>query len=162
MNRFLGMLLWMVLAIGIHVLLPHVAWSFESKGQERLAYYELTRIRSLSKPGITYREYRDALVRPREYVGLLTDGSSETVGLLRKAMGYYNQALDIWGLEAVSDFPVDSLRTDEPHGAAILKECPNISRFHYKERDQIYVLDAVDCLWNKAADVLGRVPADLH
>jgi len=162
MNGFQGILLWLVLVIGTLAGSPQAAWSYESKGQERLAYYELTRIRSLSKPGITYREYRDALVRPREYVGLLTDGSSETFGLLRKAMGYYDQALYIWGLRAVSDFPVDSLRTDEPNGAAILKECPTISRFHYKERDQIYVLDAVNCLWNKAADLLERVPSDLH
>jgi hypothetical protein len=127
-----------------------------------MAYYRLTLLRSLSKPGSSYQEYREALVQAREYVGLLRDGPSGKVALLGKAMSYYEQAFTVWTLQADSESPVDSLRTDEPNVADILKQCPGIPRFHYKERDQIYVQDAVACIWRKAADLLDQAPADLH
>lgn len=156
------MVLPLIVVIGALGWQPQVAWAGESVGQERLAYLELTRVRSLSTPGVTYQEYRDSLVPAREYVAMLRDGSSATVQLLRKAIGYYEQALTVWRLQADSEFPVDSLRSDEPEGAAIVKQCPDISRFHYKWRDQIYVKDAVDCIWRKAAEVLDSAPAALR
>jgi|GEM_PF-2676621 len=133
----------------------------ESMGQERLAYLELARIRALCGPELSYRAYRDALAQPREYVGLLKGGSASVV-LLRGAMGYYEKALALWSLETDSEFPLDSLRTDEPKGAEVLEQCPGIPRFHYKERDQIYVRDAVACMWRKAADALDRTPVELR
>jgi hypothetical protein len=156
------LVLWLILAAGVFGLQPHEARSDESVGQERMAYYRLSLLRSLSKPGAGFQEYRDALIQAREYVGLLRDGSSGKVALLRKAMSYYEKAYAVWTLQTDSEFPVDSLRTDEPAGAEILEQCPDIPRFHYKERDQIYVQDAVSCMWRKAADLLDKAPTDQH
>lgn len=147
-----------MLAIALAAGIPCHAQA-ESEGQERLAYQELARIRLLCGPGLSYREYRDALAQPREYVRLLR-GNSENVVALRGAMGYYEKALTLWSLETDSEFPLDSLRADEPKGADVLNQCPDIPRFHYKERDQIYVRDAVACMWRKAADALDRVPGE--
>ncbi len=141
---------------------PQAAWSGESIGQERIAYYELSRVRAMSKPGVTFEEYRKALEPARLYVGLLRNSSSTTVPLLRKAMSYYEQALSVWSQQADSQFPVDSLRTDEPNGAAILRQCPEVPRFHYRDRDQIYVKDAVECIWRQAAELLDKAPAELR
>ncbi|MDA8429448.1 MAG: hypothetical protein M0T70_09360 [Geobacteraceae bacterium] len=162
MNRIvLKILLLLLLPAGALGWQPQAAWSDESVAQERVAYLELTKVRALSKAGVTYNDYRNALVPARDYVGLLR-GSDATVTLLRQAMGYYEQALSVWSLQTDSEFPVDSLRTDEPQGAAILGQCPGIPRFHYKERDQIYVKDAVDCIWHLAAELLDRAPGDLR
>lgn len=162
MNRYPGKItLLLFLLAGVLVWMSPAVSTGESLGQERLAYLELSRVRSLSTSNITYKGYRDALVTPREYVGLLR-GSDATVVLLRKVMGYYEQALSVWSLQVDSEFPVDSLRTDEPAGAATLKECPDIARFHYKERDQIYVKDSVDCILHKAAVLLDEAPLSLH
>lgn len=152
----------LLLATAVFVSLSLASRAEESVGQERLAYIELSRVESISKTGVTYNDYRNALVPAREYVGLLRDGSSATVGLLRKAMSYYEQALRIWALQSDSEFPVDSLRTDEPGGVDILGQCPDIPRFHYKERDQIFVKDAVDCLWSKSSVLLKNALPVLH
>jgi len=162
MNRMpiMMMVLWLLLATGVAASLPSQA-AGESVPQERLAYLELTRVRPLCSPNAGYPAYRDALRSAREYVWLLRDGSAN-VELLRKAMDYYEEAFDVWNLQADNDFPVDSLRTDEANGAAILKQCPDIARFHYKWRDQIYVKDAVSCLCGKAAAILDQAPAELR
>ncbi len=162
MNRYsCKITLLLLLMVGVLVWVPAATSNGESLSQERLAFLELSRVRSLSTSNITYKGYRNALVTPREYVGLLS-GSDATVVLLRKVMGYYEQALSVWSLQVDSEFPVDSLRTDEPEGAMILKECPDIARFHYKERDQIYVKDSVDCILQKASVLLDEAPASLH
>ena len=162
MNRIVvNILLLLLLPIGAFGWQQPAAWAGESVGQERAAYLELSRVRALSKPGVTFNDYRNALVPAREYVGLLR-GSDATTTLLRQAMGYYEQALSVWSLQTDNEFPVDSLRTDEATGAAILGQCPGIPRFHYKERDQIYVKDAVDCMWRQAAERLDRAPGDLR
>lgn len=153
--------LLLILLIGALLGMPQTAWTSESVGQERLAYNELNRVRSISTSEASFNDYLNALVTAREYVGLLR-GSDATVVLLRQVMSYYEQALAVWSLQADSEFPVDSLRTDEPNGASILKQCPGIPRFHYKERDQIYVKDAVGCIWHKAAVLLDSAPAELH
>lgn len=142
--------------------MPLDAWTGNSAGQERLAYLELNRVRVLSTSGVTFNDYRNALIPAREYVGLLRDDSSATVALLRQTMGYYEQALAVWSLQADNEFPVDSLRTDEPSGADILRQCPGISRFPYKGREQIFVKDAVDCIWRQATELLERAPVELH
>ena len=161
MKRIAGvMLLGIVLIAGV-LCRPAPDARAESRGQEHLAYLELTRIRSLCGPELSYRAYRDALARSREYVGLLK-GGSQNVLLLREAMGYYEKALTLWSLETDSEFPLDSLRTDESRGADILEQCPAIPRFHYKTRDQIYVRDAVACMWRKAADTLDQAPDELR
>lgn len=162
MSRLIGKVLLLLMMAISSWLLPRPTWSSENVGQEHLAYLELSRIREQSKPGVTYQDYKDALVRGREFVSLLPDDSSTTVGLLKKAMSYYEQTLVVWTFQADSEFPVDSLRTDEPNGAAILKMCPDISRFHHKQRDQVYVKDAVECIWHKAADQLDEVPSKIR
>ncbi len=162
MNKLPGAILLLLLpAIAAIGFLSGPACSEESVGQVRVAYQELNRVRSKSTSNITFNDYRNALVSAREYVRMLR-GSDATVATLRQVMSYYEQALTVWSLQADSEFPVDSLRTDEQNGAAILKQCPNIARFHYKNRDQIYVKDAVDCIWHQAAELLERMPANLH
>jgi hypothetical protein len=158
MTILLGSLLVAVLSGG----LPAGAMAAESRGQERMAYLELTRLRSLSAPGVSYPEYREAVVRAQGQMGLLRDASSGVVKWLRNAMAYYDQALAVWRVQAEGDPPADSLRTDEADGAAIVVQCPDIPTFHLKSRDRIMVQDAVACLWRKAATVLDEAPAELH
>lgn len=141
---------------------PAGTMAAESAGQERMAYLELSRLRSLSTPGISYTEYRDAVARAQGQMGLLRDSSSRSVDKLKAAMAYYDQALAVWRLQAEADPPVDSLRTDEADGAAIIGQCPGIPTFHRKSRDHIMVQDAVACLWRQAASILDEAPAELH
>lgn len=135
--------------------------SVESEGQLRLGYHALNRLRSMSRPGVSFRDYREAVGRAREYVGLLR-GDGADVQELRLVMARYERALNLWSLREESDSAVDSLRSDRPEGEALLRECPGIPRFHRKGRDQIYVLDGVACFWEKAAEQLDRVPAALR
>lgn len=133
----------------------------ESEGQLRLTYYALNRLRSVSRPGASFRDYREAVARARQYVGLLR-GDGAGVQELRAVMTSYERALTLWALREESESAVDSLRSDRPEGEALLRECPDIPRFHRKGRDQIYVLDGVACIWAKAAEQLDRVPAALR
>ena len=141
---------------------PWAVVSEESIGQMQAAYAELSRLQALSTPGLTYQNYREAVTRAREEVALLRDESNEGDRLLRSVMAYHEQALAVWKLQADSDAAVDSLRNDEAVGAAIVAQCPDVPRFHYKWREQIYVQDAVACLWNKAAEELRKVPGHLY
>lgn len=162
MNGFCGKVIATVLLVIAVTFCPLLsAWCGESIGQKRMAFLELSRVRSISTSGISYKDYRDALIPARESVSLLRD-SDATVTLLRQTMSYYEQALMIWGLQEDSEFPVDSLRTDEPNGAAILNQCPDIARFHYKQRDQIYVKDAVNCIWHLTAELLETAPIEIR
>lgn len=162
MNRMpITMILWLLLATGFAAALPSQA-AGESVPQERLAYLELTRVRALSQAGADYRAYREALERARQYVELLPDGSSVNADLLRKALAYYERSSFLWARQVASDFPVDSLRTDEPDGASILEQCPDVARFRYKFREQIYVKNALECIWGKAAALLDQAPSELR
>lgn len=151
------MILLITVTAGTLVGSTNPVWSDESVGQERLAYHELNRIRSLSKSNVDYKDYKKALESPRLYVSLL-HGPETTVTLLHKVMSYYEQALSVWSLRADSELPVDSLNTADPNGAAILRQCPDITRYNILERDQVYVLDAVKCIWNQADELLNRAP----
>jgi len=162
MNRYQAKLCLALLLLISTLCWPSApAWSDESVGQERVAYLQLTRLRTLSTSGGSYGEYKDAVGEARMYVELLR-GSDATVSLLRRAMSYYEQALSVWGLQADSPSAVDSLRSDQPVGAGILVQCPDIARFPYKQREQIYVKDALNCLWRIAADVLAKAPDNLR
>lgn len=155
-----GLLLGVVMMAGCWW--PQVAaGADESVGQQRLAYQQLVLLRSLSRPGVSYGEYRQAVVRTRQYVALLR-GDSPGVALLREAMATYERALHVWSLKEESQYLVDSLRTDQSEGGAILGLCPGISRFRYKFREQIFVTDAVNCVWGKAALLLEQVPEDVR
>jgi len=142
--------------------LADMAMAEESTGQIRMAYFELSRLQALSTSNVPYKDYRSALERAKEKVDLLRDESFPGVGVLRKALAYDEQALAVWRLQADSDYPVDSVRSDEAVGASIIAECPGVSRFHNKGRDQVYVQDAVACLWRKAAEALNGMPPNLR
>lgn len=161
MSRFLRMLLLLILVLtGIPCWLADTAMAGESTGQIRMAYFELSRLQTLSAGNVPYKDYRSAVELAKKQVALVWDDSYPGVKVLRKALAYHEQALAVWRLQADSDFPVDSLRTDEAVGAAIIAECPDIPRFHKKGRDQVYVQDAVACLWRKAAAVLNGMPSE--
>lgn len=156
------MLLFILVFAGVQYWLPDTAAGGESEGQLRMVYAELYQLQTLSVRGVAYKNYRSAVERAKKQVALLRDASSPGEEVLRTALTYHKKALAIWQLQADSDFPVDSLRTDEAVGAALIAECPGIPTFHYKERDQFYVQDGVDCLWRKAEQVLNSMPPNLR
>jgi hypothetical protein len=155
--------LWKLIFIWSLLIIVFPGWlqaeteTSEGTGQERVAYLEISRLRSLSRPEVSYPEYREAVARAQVQMGLLGGASSSVVAKLRRAMAYYDQAAAVWRLQAEADPPVDSLRTDEADGAAIAAQCPGIPTFRLKSRDRIMVLDAVACLWRQAATILDEV-----
>lgn len=162
MQRVLvGLLLGMMVVSGVLCRPQFAVGATESVGQQRLAYQQLSLVRALSRPGVSYAQYRDAVARARQYVGLLK-GEGQGVVFMRRAMATYERALHVWSLKEESQYPVDSLRTDQPEGDAILGLCPAIPRFPYKFREQIYVVDAVNCIWGLAAQLLEQVPEDVR
>jgi hypothetical protein len=163
MSRFLRILLLLLFILtGISFGVADTTMAEESAGQIRVAYFELSRLQALSTSNVSYKDYRSAFERAKGQVNLLRDGSLPGVEVLRKALAYDEQALAVWRLQADSDFPVDSIRTDEAVGAAVIAECHGVSHFHNKGRDQVYVQDAVACLWRKAAEALNSMPPNLR
>lgn len=129
----------------------------DSPAQMRIAYLALSQLRTSSSSAASFREFRNRVKQAEDSMGLLRDTSSTDYKAMEQALSYYQWALSVWRKQEDSNEAVDSLRTDEADGAAVMAECPGIATFRLKSADRIRIGDAVACLHGKGAEALARV-----